>query len=87
MILVTGGAEFIGSNFVLQEIAAGRSVVNLDALTYAGNLHNLDAIRQQSGHTFVRGSITDVDLVEKLLADHKPTAMINLLPKAMSTAR
>lgn len=77
MLLVTGGAGFIGSNFVLQEIAAGRSVINLDALTYAGNPSNLDAIRERSEHTFVHGSITDADLVEKLLADHKPTAIIN----------
>ena len=77
MILVTGGAGFIGSNFVLSQVAAGRQVVNLDALTYAGNLHNLDAIRQQAGHVFVHGSITDTALIAKLLADHKPTAIVN----------
>ena len=77
MLLVTGGAGFIGSNFVLQEIAAGRSVVNLDALTYAGNLNNLDAVQEHSGHIFVHGSITDAGLVDKLLAEHKPTAIVN----------
>jgi dTDP-glucose 4,6-dehydratase len=77
MLFVTGGAGFIGSNFVLQAVGAGHNVVNLDALTYAGNLHNLDALQGDARHDFVHGSITDADLVAKLLATHKPTAILN----------
>ena len=69
MILVTGGAGFIGSNFVLDWIAAeGEPVVNLDKLTYAGNLANLASLAQDSRHTFARGDIGDRALVERLLA-------------------
>ena len=58
MILVTGGAGFIGSNFVLDWLAGGgEPVVNLDALTYAGNLHNLDGLRGDARHVFVHGQI------------------------------
>ena len=78
MILVTGGAGFIGSNFVLDWIAAtGEPVVNLDALTYAGNLENLQALRGDSRHVFVKGDIGDFDLVAKLLAAHRPRAVVN----------
>jgi dTDP-glucose 4,6-dehydratase len=78
MILVTGGAGFIGSNFVLDWIAAeGEPVVNLDALTYAGNLQNLAALAGDSRHVFVQGDIGDRDLVAKLLAANKPRAIVN----------
>jgi dTDP-glucose 4,6-dehydratase len=77
-ILVTGGAGFIGSNFVLDWIALEKdSVVNLDKLTYAGNLQNLSSIESNPRHTFVRGDIGDYDLVSKLLAEHRPRAIVN----------
>lgn len=75
--LVTGGAGFIGGNFVLRQVAAGRRVVNLDALTYAGNLDTLASIAQHPGHEFVNGSIADRELVDSLLRRHRPGAVIN----------
>src|SRR5690349_17641583 len=78
MILVTGGAGFIGSNFVLDWLAqSDEPVVNLDALTYAGNLENLASLQGDSRHVFVQGSIGDFDLVSQLLAEHKPRAAVN----------
>ncbi len=78
MIIVTGGAGFIGSNFVLDWIAAtGEPVVNLDKLTYAGNLENLRTLEGDSRHLFVQGDIGDFDLVAQLLATHRPRAVIN----------
>jgi len=78
MILVTGGAGFIGSNFVLDWIAAGgEPVVNLDKLTYAGNLANLASLADDARHVFVRGDIGDRALVEKLLVHHKPRAIVH----------
>ena len=78
-ILVTGGAGFIGSNFVLDWLATmGEPVVNLDALTYAGNLQNLDAIKTDARHVFVRGNIGDRALVDLLLAEHRPRAIVHL---------
>src|SRR5438270_573382 len=77
-ILVTGGAGFIGSNFVLRQIAGGRRVVNLDLLTYAGNPENLASIRHHAGHIFVRGDIADSALVSSLLHEHSPTAVVHL---------
>jgi dTDP-glucose 4,6-dehydratase len=78
MILVTGGAGFIGSNFVLDWIAAGgEPVVNLDKLTYAGNLENLAALDGDERHVFVRGDIGDSSLVRELLARHTPRAVVN----------
>ncbi len=78
MILVTGGAGFIGSNFVLDWFEASQEpVVNLDKLTYAGNLENLRALQGNGNHRFVQGDIGDVDLVRGLLAGHRPRAIIN----------
>jgi dTDP-glucose 4,6-dehydratase len=77
-ILVTGGAGFIGSNFVLDWLAHGdERVVNLDALTYAGNLHNLDSLRGDVRHVFVQGDIGDRGLMDKLLAEHRPRAVVH----------
>ena len=78
MILVTGGAGFIGANFVIDWLAAGREgVVNLDKLTYAGNLANLSSLRDDGRHAFVRGDIGDRDLVRTLLETHRPRAIVN----------
>lgn len=78
MILVTGGAGFIGANFVLDWIAqSGEAVVNLDKLTYAGNLETLASLKDNAGHVFVQGDIGDSALVDKLLAEHKPRAVVN----------
>lgn len=78
MILVTGGAGFIGANFVLDWIeATGEPVVNLDALTYAGNLANLKSLAQDKRHIFVQGDIGDRALVDKLLKEHQPRAIVH----------
>lgn len=78
MILVTGGAGFIGSNFVLDWLAAtGEPVVNLDKLTYAGNLENLASIKSDSRHIFARGDICDRALLDRLLAEHRPRAILH----------
>ena len=77
-ILVTGGAGFIGSNFVLDWLATSQEpVVNLDALTYAGNLHNLDSLRGDARHVFVQGDIAERELLDRLLAQHRPRAVLH----------
>ena len=77
-LLVTGGAGFIGSNFVLDWLRqSDEPVVNLDALTYAGNLRNLAALEGDARHRFVRGDITDRALVDRLLAEHRPRAVLH----------
>src|SRR6267143_2554015 len=78
MLLVTGGAGFIGSNFVLSTLAeTGETLVNLDKLTYAGNLRNLDSLREDRRHTFVQGDICDRDAVRHALLKHKPRAVLH----------
>ncbi|MCW5612194.1 MAG: dTDP-glucose 4,6-dehydratase [Rubrivivax sp.] len=77
-ILVTGGAGFIGSNFVLDWLAqSDETVVNLDALTYAGNLANLASLQGDARHVFVKGDIGDRALVDSLLATHRPRAIVH----------
>jgi dTDP-glucose 4,6-dehydratase len=78
MILITGGAGFIGSNFVLDWLAgSSEPVLNLDRLTYAGNLENLASLRGDARHIFVQGDIGDVALVGRLLREHRPRAIVN----------
>ncbi|HPG77623.1 MAG TPA: GDP-mannose 4,6-dehydratase, partial [Piscinibacter sp.] len=78
MILVTGGAGFIGANFVLDWIAAtGEPVLNLDALTYAGNLESLKSLAGDARHVFIKGDIGDRSLLDRLLAEHRPRAVIH----------
>lgn len=77
-IMVTGGAGFIGSNFVLARCAqSDMRVINLDRLTYAGNLKSLDSLRHAQNHLFVHGDIGDRDLVRALLQQHRPEAVVN----------
>ncbi len=75
--LVTGGAGFIGGNFVLEAVARGIRVINLDALTYAGNLDTLASLEGNPDHVFVHGDIGDRELVSRLLAEHRPDAVVN----------
>ena len=75
--LVTGGAGFIGGNFVLDAVRRGVRVVNLDALTYAGNLDTLASLEAHPDHVFVHGDIGDRALVARLLAEHRPDAVVN----------
>lgn len=76
-LLVTGGAGFIGANFVLQAVADGLRVINLDKLTYAGNPDTLASLHGSERHVFVQGDIGDRALVAKLLAEHRPGAIVN----------
>jgi dTDP-glucose 4,6-dehydratase len=76
--LVTGGAGFIGANFVLAARARNAArLVTLDRLTYAGNLKNLESLAQDPGHLFVRGDIADQELVGGLLAQHQVRAVVH----------
>lgn len=79
MILVTGGAGFIGGNFVLDWLVDPKSegIINLDKLTYAGNLATLDSLKDDPRHTFVHGDIGDKELVARLLKEHQPRAIVN----------
>ena len=78
MILVTGGAGFIGANFVLDWLAqSDEPVLNLDKLTYAGNLENLASLQGDARHRFVQGDIGDASLLARLLAEHQPRAVVN----------
>ena len=78
MILVTGGAGFIGANFVLDWLALGdEPIINLDKLTYAGNPETLQSLQGDARHTLVPGDIGDATLVSKLLAEHQPRAIVN----------
>jgi dTDP-glucose 4,6-dehydratase len=77
-ILVSGGAGFIGSNFVLDWFKdSAEPVVNLDLLTYAGNIHNLRSLESDTRHTFVKGDICDRALVDQLLNSHRPRAVLH----------
>ena len=77
-ILVTGGAGFIGANFVLDWLAGSdEPVVNLDKLTYAGNLQTLSSLQGDKRHIFVHGDIGDSELVTRLLKEHQPRAIVN----------
>ena len=78
MILFTGGAGFIGANFVLDWLTqSDEAIINLDKLTYAGNLENRASLQGNTRHTFIRGDIGDADLVASLLNKHNPRAIIN----------
>jgi dTDP-glucose 4,6-dehydratase len=77
-ILITGAAGFIGSNFVLDWMReVGEPVVSFDKLTYAGNLRNLAALERDPRHVFIRGDICDQELVEQVLAQHRPRAIVH----------
>ena len=77
-IFVTGGAGFIGSNFVLDWLAqSDEPIVNLDKLTYAGNLENLASLQGDARHVFVQGDLADRALVGGLLAQHRPRAVLH----------
>lgn len=77
-IIVTGGAGFIGSNFVLDWLAqSDEMVINLDKLSYAGNLENLGSLQDNSSHQFVKGDIADTNLLGALFAQYQPRAVIN----------
>ena len=77
-LLVTGGAGFIGSNFVLDWLAqSDEPVITLDKLTYAGNRENLASLDGDARHVFVQGDIGDFELVSRLLAEHRPRAVVN----------
>jgi len=79
MILVTGGAGFIGANFILDWLKepTAEGIINLDKLTYAGNLATLDSLKKDTRHIFVHGDICDKALVSQLLKEYQPRAIVN----------
>ncbi|HET6198755.1 MAG TPA: GDP-mannose 4,6-dehydratase, partial [Candidatus Acidoferrales bacterium] len=78
MILVTGGAGFIGSNFIRKQMRdSSVSILNLDKLTYAGNLHNLESIAANRRYQFIHGDIGDRGMVRQLLEAHRPSAIVH----------
>jgi dTDP-glucose 4,6-dehydratase len=78
MLLVTGGAGFIGTNFILSTVKeSGESILNLDKLTYAGNMRNLESLRDNSGYVFVHGDVCDRELVRRLLNEYRPRAIVH----------
>jgi len=78
MILVTGGAGFIGTNFILDWLTqSDEEIINLDNLTYAGNLENLASLKDDKQHIFIKGDICDSTLIISLLTKYKPRAIIN----------
>ena len=78
MIVVTGGAGFIGSNFILDWLSeTDETIINLDKLTYAGNLQNLSELDDDPRYVFVHGDIADSATIERLLSVHRPRAIIN----------
>jgi dTDP-glucose 4,6-dehydratase len=79
MILVTGGAGFIGGNFVLDWLSSSSAegIINLDKLSYAGNLATLASLKNDSRHIFIHGDISDKELVTQLLKEHQPRAIVN----------
>ena len=77
-VLVTGGAGFIGSNFIIEWLNLNdQKIINLDKLTYAGNLQNLDKINNHSNYIFVKGDIGDKNIIDHLLYTYKPIYIIN----------
>ena len=77
-ILVTGGAGFIGSNFVIDWLNNhDEDIINLDKLTYAGNLNNLNSLENNKNHIFVEGDIGNSDAINEHLSEHKPRAILN----------
>lgn len=76
-LLVTGGAGFIGSNFIHMALAQGKRIINVDSLTYAGNLESLKPIEENTNYTFIQGDIADNQLVGNLLSTHHPNSVVN----------
>ena len=85
-ILVTGGAGFIGSNFILQRMKQSTEhIVNLDKLTYAGNLRNLESVSSDRRYEFVHGDIADRELVRRLLERCQPCAIVHFAAERATT--
>ena len=76
-LLITGGAGFIGSNFILDRIEKGDKVLNLDKLTYSGNLDNLISVQDNENYSFIQGDIGDKILTQKILSEFRPDAVVN----------
>ena len=88
MILVTGGAGFIGSNFVLNWLSTqNEGLINLDSLSYAADLNNLESISENKEYFFIKGSIEDQNLIEKILEKYNPRAVINFAAETHEIGR